>query len=80
MGLEYTKKKLNDFEKKGFKLEDYEDYDIVYYQELNAGIGRHRFHIFKQPKDVDNSELAKIIDGIFFDVIRYDNILECWYD
>lgn len=80
MELEYTKKKLSDFEINGFKLENYNDYDIVYYPEFNTGIGKHCFHIFKQPKNIDDYELAKIIDGVFYNVIRCGNTLECWYD
>lgn len=58
----------------------YDDYDIVYHRKPNVGIGYHEITIFKQPKDISNFDLAFAIDGFFWDIYRYGNTLQCWYD
>ena len=63
------------------KVKDqYNDYDVVYDKQPNAGVGYHRITIYKRPQGLTNWEVAYICDGFFYDVFECGGALECWYD
>lgn len=59
--------------------EEYDKYDVVYSAEWNVGTS-HYFTIYKQPSGLTDWEVACIIDGCFYNVIRHGNTLDCWWD
>ena len=74
-------KKIEVFRKEDYtgNEEKYADYDIVYSASRNLG-GHHNFYIWKAPEGIDKYDLAKEIDGFFFEVYKYSNVLMCYYD
>lgn len=76
--MEYKKIQISSNDE--FDKEKYIDYDIVYDIKRNFGYGYHLITIFKQPENISDRQLAYLIDGFFWDVIRSGNSLLCYYD
>lgn len=62
------------------KQDYFKDFDIVFYKTPNVCRGAHEITIYKQPKDIDDWDLAYAIDGYFYSVTRCGSTLTCWYD
>lgn len=60
--------------------DNFEDFDIVYDIHRNTSRSTHTIFIYKQPENISDWDLAFLIDGFFYNVIRRGNHLECWYD
>lgn len=78
---EFKKARFNGTREEFENIKDqYNDYDIVYDIENNAGQYYHLITIYKRPQGLTDWEVAYVIDGFFFDVINRGGRLECWYD
>jgi len=78
--VKYTKTTCEDWQEFEKNKSIYNNYDIVYRIDRNTSSGCHTITIFKSPKKLSDKELATIIDGFYWDVIRYGNKLDCYFD